>query len=275
MTPPNTISIAGNIGSGKSSVARRLSELTGWPIVSTGRLFRELAARRGLTVLELNQQAETDRSIDDEVDGHLRRLAVSGESAVIDSRMAWHFVPGSFKVYLVVDPRVAVGRVYGAVREDERYASVQEAADDILARQRVEAERYHDLYGVNVDDWRNYDLVVDTSRAKVDFIADLVTAHITEMGHQPRPVCLLDPRRLLPSALPVDHDESDVLRIAVDDDAAVLLSGQGGAEQAEARGDMLVHCELAAYGEEEIAGMSAAEFVRRAVASGHLDTEPS
>jgi cytidylate kinase len=272
MTPPDTISIAGNIGSGKSSVARRLSELTGWPIVSTGRLFRELAARRGLTVLELNQQAETDRSIDDEVDGHLRRLAASGKSAVIDSRMAWHFVPGSYKVYLVVDPRVAVGRVYGAVREDERYASVQEAAEDILARQRVEAERYHDLYGVHVDDWRNYDLVVDTSRAEVGFIADLVVAHLTGMGGQPRPVCQLDPLRLLPSAIPVDHGESDVLRIAVDDDAAVLVSGQDVLERAQADGDLLVRCELAAYGEEEIAGMPTAEFVHRAIEHGDRRT---
>jgi cytidylate kinase len=268
MSPQNTISIAGNIGSGKSSVARRLSELTGWPFVSTGALFRELAARRGLTVLELNKRAETDPSVDDEVDGHLRRLAESGESAVIDSRMAWHFVPGSYKVYLVVDPRIAVGRVYGAVREDEHYASVQEAADNILARQRVEAERYHDLYGVHVDDWRNYDLVVDTSRADVHFIADLVAAHLAALGDRPRPVCELDPLRLLPSTIPLDQGASDVLRIAVDDDAAVLVSGQDLLERAQADGDLLVRCELAAYGEEEIAGMPTAEFVRRAIEHG-------
>ena len=266
--PQDTISIAGNIGSGKSSVARRLSEITGWPFVSTGALFRELAARRGLTVLELNKRAETDPSVDDEVDGHLRRLAESGESAVIDSRMAWHFVPGSYKVYLVVDPRVAVGRVYGAVRKDERYASVEEAAEDILARQRVEAERYHDLYGVHVDDWRNYDLVVDTSRADVRFIADLVAAHLAAIGGQPRPVCELDPLRVLPAAIPLDRGASEVLRIAVDDDSAVLVSGQGMLEQAQASGDVVVRCELAAYGEEEISGIPAAEFVRRAVEHG-------
>ena len=261
MTAPNTISIAGNIGSGKSSVARRVSEITGWPMVSTGALFRELAARRGLTVLELNQRAETDRSIDDEVDGHLRRLSESRASAVIDSRMAWHFVPASFKVYLIVDPHVAVARVYGAVREDERYETVDEAAQDVLARQLVEAERYLDLYGVHNHDWRNYDLVVDTSRVGVAEVADLVVSHLDTVPAE-RPVCHLDPERLIPS-----HPERTAgsIRVAVDDGAFVVITGHHQVRTALARGAPLVPCELVAFGAGEIAELPEVALVMSAM----------
>ena len=259
MAPSNTISIAGNIGSGKSSVARRLGEITGWPIVSTGAIFRDLAARRGLTVLELNQQAETDRSIDDEVDGHLRRLAASGDRAIIDSRMAWHFVPASFKVYLVVDPLIAVERVYGAVREDERYDSVEEAAQEVLARQHVEAERYLDLYGVHVDDWRNYDLVVDTTRIGVDDSADLIAS---ERGGSTRATCHLDPQRLVPTASRADEGP---VRVAVDDGVAAVVSGHGAVHRARDRGDRLIPCELAAFGPGEIASLPTGGSIRRAI----------
>ncbi|HSM02661.1 MAG TPA: cytidylate kinase family protein [Acidimicrobiia bacterium] len=258
---PNTISIAGNIGSGKSSVARRIAETTGLPFVSTGALFRELAARRGMTVLELNQRAETDRSIDDEVDGHLRRLSESGDSAVIDSRMAWHFVPRSFKVYLVVDPRVAVARVYGAVRADERYETVDEAADDVLARQQVEAERYLDLYGVHVDDWRNYDLVVDTSRAGIARVADLAVSQLREGGRETRPVCHLDPSRLIPAT---PERPSGPVRVAVVDGDGVVVTGHAIVRDALERGDALLESELAAFGPEEIASLADGAAVLRA-----------
>ena len=257
MPRSNPISIAGNIGSGKSSVARRLAEITGWQMMATGAIFRELAARRGLTVLELNQQAETDRSIDDEVDDHLRRLAASGEPAVIDSRMAWHFVPGSFKVYLVVDPTVAVARVYGAVRDDERYASVDAATEDIIARQLVEAERYHDLYGVDVDDWRNYDLVVDTSRVTVEEAADLVMAGHTDGDGT---VCHLDPARLVAST---SDDDADEVGVAVANDTVVVVSGHRAVRAARDRGDRLIRAVLVAFGPDEMAAMPAE--VRRAI----------
>lgn len=263
MTPPNTtISIAGNIGSGKSSVARRISEITALPMVSTGALFRELAARRGLTVLELNQRAETDHSIDDEVDGHLRRLSESGDAAVIDSRMAWHFVPRSFKVYLVVDPLVAVARVYGAVRDDERYETVDEAAEDVLARQQVEAERYLDLYGVHVDDWRNYDLIIDTSRAGVVEVADLALSHLEEGVRETRPVCHLDPSRLIPVS---PEKPSGPIRVAVVDGDCVVLSGHDQVRVATDRGETLVACELAAFGAAEIASLPDHAKVSRAL----------
>ena len=62
------ITIAGDIGSGKSTVAKKIAEAVGLEPLSTGSIQRQLAQARGLTVLELNRVAEEDATVDKEID---------------------------------------------------------------------------------------------------------------------------------------------------------------------------------------------------------------
>ena len=59
--------MSGDIGGGKSSVARILSASLGYPIISAGGMQREIAASMGLTTLQLNEQSAKDRSVDDRI----------------------------------------------------------------------------------------------------------------------------------------------------------------------------------------------------------------
>jgi len=165
------ISIAGDLGSGKSTVAKRLAETLNYSYFSTGSLFRKLAAERGLDVLQLNILSETDKSIDKYVDDKLIAINNGSEmNYVLDSRMAWHFVPKSFKIYATVKPEIAAQRVLDdKTRFNEPSASdLQERIKTLLERQNVENRRYKDIYGVDCCDLANYDLVIDTSDYSVD-----------------------------------------------------------------------------------------------------------
>jgi CMP/dCMP kinase len=266
----NKVSIAGHVGSGKSEVARRVSAATGWPLISTGALFRDIASGRGLSVLELNQYAESHPEVDDEVDGRLRSIAASDDPVVLDSRMAWHFVPSSVKVYLVVDPNIAAQRVFGASRSDEAYPSIDEAARDSRARQRVEGERYHRLYGVDRDDWRNYDLVVDTSHATPSQVAALVVDVLRRVGAMPRagsnpgdPECWLSPRRLIPTASDPEEGPGLPVGVAVHGDEYLIVTGHDSVSSALSAAEPFVECRLLALGDEEVApGVQVAELAR-------------
>ena len=165
------ISIAGDLGSGKSTVAKRLAETLNYSYFSTGSLFRKLAAERGLDVLQLNILSETDKSIDKYVDDKLIAINNGSEmNYVLDSRMAWHFVPKSFKIYATVKPEIAAQRVLDdKTRFNEPSASdLQERIKTLLERQNVENRRYKDIYDVDCCDLVNYDLVIDTSDYSVD-----------------------------------------------------------------------------------------------------------
>lgn len=173
--PHPKLSITGDIGSGKSAVSRLLHRATGYPRYSTGDLQRRIAARYGMTTLELNRYSETHPAIDEEIDGESSRLGATDESFIIDSRIAWHFIPHSFKVYLTVDPRVAAERVVGdRERTGESYDDVETAREEILKRRVSEVERFRRTYGIDLANLDNYDLVLDTSEAQPQEVAEAV-----------------------------------------------------------------------------------------------------
>ena len=170
--PYPKMSISGDIGSGKTAVSRRLQKATGYPLYSTGGLQRQIATRYGMTTLELNKYAETHPEIDDEIDGESIRLGRTDEAFIIDSRIAWHFIPHSFKVYLSVDLDESARRILGDERQGESYDDLETARAEILKRRRSEVERFRKIYGIDLSDLGNYDLVVDTSHATPDEVAD-------------------------------------------------------------------------------------------------------
>ena len=158
------ITITGDLGSGKSVTSRLLQRETGLEIYSTGKIQRQIAAERGMSTLELNRYAETHPEIDDEIDGFSKKLSLSGKPFILDSRVAWFFVPESFKIFLRVDPEVAAARIMGdKTRQSESYVDLDSAKKLIMARKRSESERFKTMYGADVGDMTNFDLVVDTS----------------------------------------------------------------------------------------------------------------
>lgn len=105
------IAINGELGSGKSSVARRLAETYGMRLVSTGDVQRSIAKSLNMTTLETNWLAEKDAMIDAQVDSVTKELGSSQEPIIFDSRMAWKMVPTAFRVRLIVDTDVAAIRL--------------------------------------------------------------------------------------------------------------------------------------------------------------------
>ena len=74
------ITISGVIGSGKSTVAKMLSQKLGWQYYSTGMAQRKIAEEMGLTTIELNALSLKDPSIDERVDGVFKNPPWGGSS---------------------------------------------------------------------------------------------------------------------------------------------------------------------------------------------------
>lgn len=160
------ITINGHLGSGKSTVCSLLTEQYGFKVFNTGSIQRQIANDLNISTLELNKKGITDFSVDYQIDNAIVEYAAdhAGESIIFDSRLAWHFVPESFKVRLTVDPEIAAERVFqNRQSKEETYSSVQEALEKLTERQNTEAQRYQLIYNIDINDESNYDLIVDTS----------------------------------------------------------------------------------------------------------------
>jgi cytidylate kinase len=194
------IAITGTLGSGKSTVANSLKAILGWKYYSTGAVQRQIAESMGISTLELNRIAETDPSVDERVDAVFKSL--SAESGiVVDSRMAWHFMPDAFKVRLVAAPEVAAARVLlDANRDAEKYADVSIATSEILARAESERRRFLNTYSVDVTKIEHYDLIVDTSILDQERVTQLVLcSYIAWRSKLRHPKCFVGSQLLIPT----------------------------------------------------------------------------
>lgn len=173
------ITIAGKPGSGKSTTARNVAEALNYGRFSSGDLFRSIGKERGVNVNKINEIAETEKEIDELVDQKLRDIGAAEDNLVIDSRMAWHWMPYSFRVYLDLDLTVAAERIIRGMDENRRAVehvpeTPEEYAMVLANRLESETKRYSSLYEVNPYDPTNYDLVVDTAVNNPEQAAKLI-----------------------------------------------------------------------------------------------------
>ncbi len=169
------ICISGDLASGKSVVSRIVAEKLKYELFSAGRIFRQLAEEKGISVLELNTLAETSQEIDNMIDSNLIEIGLKQENIILDSRMAWHFVKESFKIYLTVDHLEAAKRVLQDKRgTTEKYNNIDEALEGLAQRRAAESKRYLSKYGVDISNLDNYQLVVDTTCKSAEQVAKLI-----------------------------------------------------------------------------------------------------
>ena len=173
------ISITGDLGSGKSTVCQYLSKNYGLTVYSIGSIQRSLAEKYGMDIYEFNKYMETHTEIDEEIDTELAKIGKRNENMVLDSRMAWHFVPDSFKVYLSVQLDEAAKRIMNADRGAvESYSCLEEAKNKIIERKRSENMRYINKYGVDCSNPDNYDLIIDTTFLSPEEVAEQIMSAI-------------------------------------------------------------------------------------------------
>lgn len=160
------ITLSGMLGSGKSTIGKMLAEQLGFTFYSTGNVQREIAKEYGVTTLELNEMCKTNPEIDKKIDSVFIDLPLQGINYVVDSRMAFHFIPSSFKVKLNVDTQIAGERIMNDTLRtgEQKYKTVQEAVDSLLSRRALEVERFKRIYHVDIDNDYNFDIVIDTTK---------------------------------------------------------------------------------------------------------------
>jgi len=171
------IALTGNLGSGKSTIAKIMQEKYGYEIYSTGKIQRELAEERGLTVLEMNKLMQEDHSFDNIIDDRVTKLSIESKKELFfDSRLAWHFAKNVFKVFLSVGIDEASRRVFNDNKrgEVEKYSSVEDAKANLIERANTENVRYKEIYGLDYFDLNNYDLVLDSTYTRPEVLADLM-----------------------------------------------------------------------------------------------------
>src|SRR5688500_14989821 len=167
------ITICGQPGSGKSTAARAVASYLGYEHFSSGDQLRAIGRERGIDIYQTNLAAEQEEELDHVVDQRLREIGVTEDEVVIDARLAWHWIPDSFKVYLNLDLEVAATRIISSwdperLKHEHVPTDPKKYAAILQKRLTSEAGRYKKLYNADPYNKANYDLVVDTKNNTAD-----------------------------------------------------------------------------------------------------------
>jgi cytidylate kinase len=177
------ITISGVPGSGKTTVGKEVARILGYRFCSMGDMRGEMATERGVTVEEINRMSRDDPFFDRALDDYQRNLGRTKDRMVIESRLSWHFIPGSVKIYLDADPKTASERIFKDQREDEdRAESPEQIEKAIRERANRDREWFMKKYGVDIEDRNNFDYWIDTTGFTKKQVIEKVLSAIRNHG---------------------------------------------------------------------------------------------
>lgn len=181
MQKKEIIAITGTLGSGKSSTSNLVAKKLSFKRFSSGDFMRKIALDMNVSINELSLRAENDNSIDKKIDAEVKKTGEL-EKIVIDSRLAFHWIPQAFKVYLDLPPEIAKERILNNLKENplrrqsEDSLTSEEIYKKIISRLESEKKRYMELYGLDHTDKSNYDLVIDTNKNDLNQVVDIIVS---------------------------------------------------------------------------------------------------
>ncbi|NMC09877.1 MAG: AAA family ATPase [Methanothrix sp.] len=152
------ITISGAPGTGTSTLARNLAAELGLRWINSGDLFRKIASEKNISIKDMNRLAEEGPEIDYLIDDAQKTLAKDG-SGIFEGRLSGHLLSADLKVLLKTDLRTRAERI--SKRESKL---LEDAMQETRIREESEARRYKMYYNIDINDFSDYDLVVDTGR---------------------------------------------------------------------------------------------------------------
>lgn len=177
------IAITGNIAGGKSQVVKKIAKKLGMGTYFASDNFRKLSRQHNMDIVTFNEYVEKNSEIDKSIDKAMAEYLDTHDNLVVDSRLAWYFEKEAFKVFISVDIDVAAKRLAkDSVNRnvEDKYNTLEEAKNAIIKRQFYERDRYIKEYGIDVLDYTNYDVVIDSTNLSSDDIASQIINEYNE-----------------------------------------------------------------------------------------------
>ena len=172
MLKKHIITLGGMPGSGKSTLKSILAERLGYKTFSTGDFVRNLAVEKGMTVEEFNEVIAKTKDLDILIDTELKRIEKEEDEYVVDSHLAFHFIPSAFSVFLEISFDKLVVRIFNdrdsemRVKSGDTMKTLEEAR--IRTQKRIDnhLDRYKRHYGVNPYIPSQHDFVINSESSK-------------------------------------------------------------------------------------------------------------
>lgn len=151
---PTRITLSGEVASGKSTIGKLLADKLNYHFISIGNKTRESAEKMGMSIVEFQKECMANPEMDKQIDLDFYMECNSDENLVIDYRLGFKFIDKAFHIYLKISETSAIQRLKNANRGNETHHTLRE-------RNEIFKTQFHNAYGVDYTNVKNYDLVIE------------------------------------------------------------------------------------------------------------------
>ncbi len=163
------ITVSGRIGSGATTLAKRLSKTLGWDVLDGGKLFRKINADLGISITASNSRPD---HFDLEYEEKVKKTLKEETHHIIQSHLAGfdaQEITGVFKILVVCENNQGQDkteiRIDRLVNRDGK--AVDEAKKEVLEREAEHLKKFRRLYANHDQNWvywdhKYYNLIVNT-----------------------------------------------------------------------------------------------------------------
>lgn len=157
-------------GSGTSTIWKKLAETLDYTFMSTGNIFRQFAHDAGMNLYDFeNTVAKKDLNFDKKLDSQTAKYGQENDNFIFESRLAWHFIPDSFKIFLDCNTQERYRRIH-----QREWGNLEEITFNNARREQELEERYAVVYPeINFPPKaEDFDLYIDASNISPDEIIE-------------------------------------------------------------------------------------------------------
>ena len=166
------ITIFGMAGTGKTSTGKGVAQLIGYKVFSGG----ETAKKMGITLMELEELSKHEDKYDIERDKIIAEFGRTHDNFIVEARLAWHFIPDSFKICFLCDFNKRTERIAKREKKD-----VEVVREETRARERSIYDRFEKYYGIkDFEDKKHFDMIIDTGTMSLQKVIETIIKELEE-----------------------------------------------------------------------------------------------
>ncbi|MBV8586999.1 MAG: cytidylate kinase family protein [Verrucomicrobia bacterium] len=165
------IAVSSLSGCGNTTATHNVGETLDLQVVNY--TFRDLATDLELTFEDIQAQAEQSRVFDYLTDLKLIRASLQPK-VIVGSRLAAWLVDADLRVWLQASLETRAKRIFR--REPDRYPSYEAVLYRTLQRDEQNRKRYLQLYGIDINDRSDFDIIINTEKLTAEQVSSLIVA---------------------------------------------------------------------------------------------------
>lgn len=161
---------------GKSTVWKMLTEKLAYNYMSSWNIMRDWASELWLSIYEFEDTiAKSDDSFDIKLDNKVNDYWKNNDNFIFESRLAWYFIPDSYKVYMKCENEERYKRI-----QNREQISMQEVLSKTKKREDELVDRYSKIYpNITFPPLeKEFDLVIDVTNISPEEIVDIIMRKI-------------------------------------------------------------------------------------------------